>query len=86
MLFIFSREAIIITFVRDKKVKVIKNEDKEISEETNTEQNEIEKIKQTATSNELIVIVKRTGKIEKITKKDWEEIVKIGNEDKFEVK
>ena len=47
---------------------------------------DIEGMKQTVSVNELIVKVKGSGKIEKITKEDWEEIVKMGNEDKFEIK
>ncbi len=47
---------------------------------------EIEGMKQTVSANELIVKVKGSGKIEKIKKEDWEEIISLGNEDKFEIK
>ena len=47
---------------------------------------DIEGMKQTVSSNELIVKVKGSGKIEKITKEDWEEIIKMGNAEKFEIK
>ena len=45
----------------------------------------VEMIKKSIKSNELIVKVKGSGKIEKITQEDWDEIVKIGNEDKFTI-
>ena len=47
---------------------------------------EIEGMKQTVSANELIVKVKGSGKIEKIKKEDWEEIISLGNEAKFEIK
>ena len=46
----------------------------------------IEEMKQTVSPNALTVKIKESGKIQKITKEDWCEIVKIGNEDKFEIK
>lgn len=46
----------------------------------------IQKIKQTVSANELIVKVKGSGKIKKIKKEDWEEIISLGNEAKFEIK
>tara|TARA_R100000541_G_C1896458_1_gene83911 strand:+ start:955 stop:1419 length:465 start_codon:yes stop_codon:yes gene_type:complete len=59
-------------------------ENKEIAKEN--EIIDIEGMKQSVSSNELIVKVKGSGKIEKITKEDWEEIVKMGNAEKFEIK
>jgi hypothetical protein len=47
---------------------------------------EIEGMKQTVSANDLIVKVKGSGKIEKIKKEDWEEIISLGNEAKFEIK
>ena len=47
---------------------------------------EVEGMKQTVSANELIVKVKGSGKIEKIKKEDWEEIISLGNEAKFEIK
>ena len=47
---------------------------------------EIENLKRTTKHNELIVKVKKSGKIEKIKNDDWQEIVKLGNEDMFEIK
>jgi len=47
---------------------------------------EIENLKRTTKHNDLIVKVKKSGKIEKIKKDDWQEIVKLGNEDMFEIK
>tara|TARA_B110000967_G_C18435550_1_gene340621 strand:+ start:76 stop:498 length:423 start_codon:yes stop_codon:yes gene_type:complete len=86
MLFLWRREAVIITFARNKSVKNLKNKDIEILEEINSEEIEIEGMKQSVSSNELIIKVKGSGKIEKITKEDWYEIVKMGNADKFELK
>ena len=86
MLFLWRREAVIITFARNKSVKNLKNKDIEILEEINSEEIEIEGVKKTLSPNELIVKVKGSGKIEKITKEDWNEIIKMGNEDKFEIK
>jgi len=59
-------------------------ENKEIAKEN--EIIDIEGMKQSVSSNELIIKVKGSGKIEKITKEDWEEIVKMGNTEKFEIK
>ena len=67
-----------------KKQKNKKRENKKIINDN--EIIDIEGMKQTVSVNELIVKVKGSGKIEKITKEDWEEIVKMGNEDKFEIK
>ncbi len=61
-----------------------KRENKKITNEN--EIIDIEGMKQTVSPNELIVKVKGSGKIEKITKEDWEEIVKMGNAEKFEIK
>ena len=36
-------------------------------------------------TNEILVKVKTSGKIQKIKKSDWDDIVKIGNEDMFEI-
>jgi len=47
---------------------------------------EIEDMKLTVNLNDLIVKVKKSGKIEKIKNEDWEQIIKLGNEDKFEIK
>jgi len=47
---------------------------------------EIEDMKRTVNLNDLIVKVKKSGKIEKIKNEDWEQIKKLGNEDKFEIK
>ena len=64
-----------------------RKEDKKI---TNTiDENEIieiEDMKHTVNLNDLIVKVKTSGKIEKINNEDWEQIIKLGNEDKFEIK
>ena len=62
---------------KENKNKIVVNENEVIL---------IEMVKQSIKSNELIVKVKRSGKIEKITKEDWGEIVKMGNKDKFEIK
>jgi len=85
MLFLWKREALVITFVRDLKNKKTKKE-LEKSEEVSEEIINIERIKRTVLPDELIVKIKRNGKIEKMKKADWDEIVKIGNEDKFEIK
>ena len=61
---------------KENKNKIVVNENEVIL---------IEMVKQSIKSNELIVKVKGSGKIEKITKEDWDEIVKIGNEDKFTI-
>jgi len=62
---------------KENKNKIVVNENEVIL---------VEMIKKSIKSNELIVKVKGSGKIEKITKEDWEEIVKMDNEDKFEIK
>jgi len=62
---------------KENKNKIVVNENEVIL---------IEMVKQSIKSNELIVKVKGSGKIEKITKEDWGEIVKMGNKDKFEIK
>jgi len=62
---------------KENKNKIVVNENEAIL---------IKMIKQSIKSNELIVKVKGSGNIEKITQEDWDEIVKIGNEDKFEIK
>lgn len=64
---------------KQKQIKIQKSIDKE-------EIIEIEGIKRTLSSNDLIVKVKGSGKIEKIKKEDWDEIISLGNEDKFEIK
>tara|TARA_B100001142_G_scaffold258709_1_gene260629 strand:- start:1298 stop:1807 length:510 start_codon:yes stop_codon:yes gene_type:complete len=73
-----------------KKDDIQKKNRKEEIEITNTidkdEIIEIEKMKQTINTNDLIVKVKKSGKIEKIKKADWDEIVKLGNENKFEIR
>jgi len=67
--------------------KTDKQKEKENKKITNeNEIIDIEGMKQTVSSNELIVKVKGSGKIEKITKEDWEEIIKMGNAEKFEIK
>ena len=40
----------------------------------------------TVNLNDLIVKVKKSGKIEKMKNEDWEQIKKLGNENKFEIK
>ena len=57
-------------------------------EKSSVDEDDLEKIedlKKTIKNNELIVRVKLNGRIEKWKKEDWDEIIKIGNEDKFDL-
>ena len=44
---------------------------------------QVENLKKTLKKDELIVKIKQNGRIEKWKKSDWDEIIKIGNQDKF---
>lgn len=46
---------------------------------------QVENLKKSLKKDELIVKVKKNGRIEKWKKTDWYEIIKIGNQDKFEL-
>ncbi len=46
---------------------------------------QVENLKKTLKKDELIVKVKKNGRIERWKKTDWDEIIKIGNQDKFEL-
>jgi len=45
----------------------------------------VEDLKKTLKDDELIVKVKQNGHIEKWKKTDWDEIIEIGNQDKFDL-
>lgn len=45
----------------------------------------IENLKKTMKNDEIIVRVKLNGRIEKWKKEDWDDIIKIGNENKFDL-
>lgn len=45
----------------------------------------VEDLKKILKNDELIVKVKQNGRIEKWKKNDWDEIIKIGNQDKFDL-
>ncbi len=78
----------ILTLLKGKNIQKTEKQQQTKNKKT-VDENEIidiEGMKQTVSPNELIVKVKGSGKIEKITKEDWEEIVKMGNKDKFEIK
>ncbi len=64
--------------------KALTEEDKKEVEKIK-EANEVEKIKKTIKDNEVIVKVIATGKIEKWNVKDWQDVVKGGNESKFKL-
>jgi len=49
------------------------------------DKNEYENLKSDLKKDEVIVRIKRTNQLQKINKKDWEEIIKIGNSDKFDL-
>ncbi len=46
---------------------------------------QVENLKKTLKKDELIVKIKQNGRIEKWKKTDWDEIMKISNQDKFEL-
>mgnify|MGYP001201601147 CR=1 FL=1 len=70
---------------RQKQIKNKKPDDKFNYPDEHPLNNQVEKMKKKVSANELIVKVKGSGKIEKIKKDDWEEIISLGNEDKFEI-
>ena len=70
---------------RQKQIKNKKPDDKFNYPDEHPLNNKVEKMKKKVSANELIVKVKGSGKIEKIKKDDWEEIISLGNEDKFEI-
>jgi hypothetical protein len=78
----------VLSLLKDRNIQ--KKDRKEEKKITNTiDENEIieiEDMKRTVNLNDLIVKVKTSGKIEKIKNEDWEQIIKLGNEDKFEIK
>ena len=78
----------ILSFLKGENIqKTDKQRERESKKITNeNEMIDIQGIKQAVSPNELIVKVKGSGKIEKITKEDWEEIIKMGNAEKFEIK
>lgn len=78
----------ILTLLNKKKFKHPIEEKKKIDKgvESKSERIEVERIQKSISADEVVVKVKKSGKIEKITKEDWDEIVKIGNEDMFEKK
>lgn len=45
----------------------------------------VENLKKNIKKEELIIKVKYNGRIEKIKRKDWDEIIKIGNQEKFDL-
>lgn len=45
----------------------------------------VEDLKKTLKNDEMIVKIKQNGRIEKWKKSDWDEILKIGNQDKFDL-
>jgi hypothetical protein len=53
------------------------------SDEIEDDSDEIEYLKKTLKNDELIVRVKRNGKIEKWKSEDWDEVIKLGNKEKF---
>ena len=58
------------------------------AETSKTDDNDLEKVKdlkKTLKNDELIVKIKQNGRIEKWKKTDWDEIIKIGNQDKFDL-
>jgi hypothetical protein len=56
-----------------------------LSQIDNLDKDAVDNIKSKITKDELIVKIKQNGKIEKMKKSDWNEIVEIGNQDKFEL-
>ena len=70
---------------KQKQIKNKKSDDKFNYPDEHPLNNQVEKMKKKVSANELIVKVKGSGKIEKIKKDDWEEIISLGNEDKFEI-
>jgi len=79
--------------------KILKNIDKksideksqstislETKEDFTFDKNEYENLKSSLKNDEVIVRIKRTNQLQKINNKDWEEIIKIGNSDKFDLK
>ena len=78
--------------------KILKNIDKKsVDEESEStisldskedftfDKNEYENLKSDLKKDEVIVRIKRTNQLQKINNKDWEEIIKIGNSDKFDL-
>ena len=78
--------------------KILKNIDKksideksqstislETKEDFTFDKNEYENLKSSLKNDEVIVRIKRTNQLQKINNKDWEEIIKIGNSDKFDL-
>ena len=78
--------------------KILKNIDKksideksestislDTKEDFTFDKNEYENLKSDLKKDEVIVRIKRTNQLQKINKKDWEEIIKIGNSDKFDL-
>ncbi|MCG8412088.1 MAG: hypothetical protein MI739_12480 [Bacteroidales bacterium] len=57
----------------------------EISKINDNDIEQVESLKKTLKKDELIVKIKQNGRIEKWEKTDWDEIIKIGNQDKFEL-
>ena len=78
----------VLSLLKDRNIQ--KKDRKEEKKITNTidknEIIEIEDMKLTVNLNDLIVKVKKSGKIEKMKNEDWEQIKKLGNENKFEIK
>tara|TARA_B110000240_G_scaffold160784_1_gene179593 strand:+ start:262 stop:750 length:489 start_codon:yes stop_codon:yes gene_type:complete len=78
----------VLSLLKDRNIQ--KKDRKEEKKITNTiDENEIieiEDMKLTVNLNDLIVKVKKSGKIEKMKNEDWEQIKKLGNENKFEIK
>ena len=67
------------------KSESIQRKNDEISKDLDVDLEEVEKMKKNISKDELIVKVKLSGRIEKWKKSDWNEIIKIGNQDKFEL-
>ena len=78
--------------------KILKNIDKKsVDEESEStisldskedftfDKNEYENLKSDLKKDEVIIRIKRTNQLQKINNKDWEEIIKIGNSDKFDL-
>ena len=78
--------------------KILKNIDKksideksestislDTKEDFTFDKNEYENLKSDLKKDEVIVRIKRTNQLQKINNKDWEEIIKIGNSDKFDL-
>lgn len=57
----------------------------ELSNIEDTDKDAVEDLKRNIKIDEVIVKIKQNGRIEKWKKTDWDEIIKIGNQDKFDL-